>query len=179
MDPVSAIGVAGSVVGIVSLGMELARILQGQIDQIATAKDRLSQFVFEVKATALALTNLQDVLLSTRNPEDRLFNDRGYDDIKLVMDRCMIVYRNIAVLISKAGAACLANVDDFVDKKKKPDARTVLTLNFELSKADHLLWPFKYAKVEQCVADLERLKLNLILMLNVAALAKKKMATVM
>ncbi|MCJ1467519.1 hypothetical protein MMC07_006144 [Pseudocyphellaria aurata] len=178
MDPVSAIGVAGSVVGIVSLGMELARILQGQIDQIATAKDRLSQFVFEVKATALALTNLQDVLLSTRNAEDRLFSDRGYDDIKMVVDRCTIVYRNIAVLISKAGAACLANVDDFVDKIKKPDAKPVLTLNFELSKANHLLWPLKYAKVEQCVADLERLKLHLILMLNVAALAKKKMAMV-
>lgn len=171
MDPISAIGVAGSVVGIVSLGFELARVLQGQIDQISTAKDRLEQFVFEIKATALALTDLQDLLLSTRNPEDRLFNDNGYDAINLVVDRCTIVYRNVAVLISKAGAACLANVDDFVDKKRNRDAK----LEFELSKADHLLWPLRLAKVEQYVADLERLKLHLILMLNVAALAKKKM----
>lgn len=175
MDPVSAVGVVGSVVGIVSLGIELARVLQGQIDQVATAKDRLAQFVFEIKATALALTDLQDLLLSTRNPRDRLFNDKGYDDIKLFVDRCTIVYRNIAALISKAGTACLAKVDDFVNKKQNGPAKLDLSLDIELSKADHLLWPFKLAKVEQYVADLERLKLHLILMLNVAALAKKKL----
>lgn len=174
MDPISAIGVVGSVVGIVSLGIELARILQGQIDQISTAKDRLEQFVFEIKATALALTDLQDLLLSTRSPKDRLFNDNGYDKINLVVDRCTIVYRNVAVLISKAGAASLANVDDFVDNVDKKRNRDV-KLEFELSKADHLLWPFRLAKVEQYVADLERLKVHLILMLNVAALAKKKL----
>lgn len=177
MDPISAVGVAGSVVGIVSLGMELARVLQGQIDQIATAKDRLSHFVFEIKATALALTNLRDLLLSTRDLEDRLFNGRGYDVIKLVVDRCTIVYRNIAVLISKAGAASLANVDDFVEKNKHSSMKTIIPLKIELSKADHLLWPFRFAKVEQCFADLERLKLQLILMLNIAALAKKKKIT--
>ena len=183
MDPITAIGVAGSVVGIVSLGIQLGQIIQVQIDQVTGADERLVNFYLEIRDTSNALRDLGDLLVEDKhNQRGRVFKERGHRDIKTVVERCYVVFRNVAALISKAGAACLAAVDDFVEKTEK---RKTLTEGaekvkldiqpLELNKLDRVLWLFRHSKIEQYVADLDRLKVTLILMLNVASLAKRRM----
>ena len=177
-----ALGIAGSVVGIISLGIQVSMILQKQVDDVLDAPEKVSQMIIEVKATAAGLTDLQDLLLQDKisGDNDKIFSQQGKDAINFVVQRCDLVFRNIVVLIAKAGKAVLAQVDDFQRKVKKkqsvkPDPK--LRLEIELSNIEHLLWPWRLPKIEQYIADMGRLSNNLLLILAVASLAKNKKIT--
>lgn len=179
MDPVSAIA---SIVGIVGFGIQVAQILQKEIDAIQTATERVEQIVIEIRATATGLTNLQDFLLQDHEAslDDRIFNDDGRNEITHIVRRCNTVFRNITVLVAKAGNRILSSVDQFQrqveeeHKERKGIEKSDVKLEIELSNLEHLMWPWKLPKIEQYIADLDRLKLSLVLILSVANLAKTK-----
>ena len=171
-----ALGAVGSVVGIISLGIQLAQILQQQIDSVRDADHRVREIVAELDATASSLSAVQDLQLRDReNSGDRIFNETGSQAISKIIQQCDVVYRNIVVLVSKAGKEALIAVDNFQRKirKKKSGEFSVVKLEIELSNLEHLLWPWRLPKIEQYLADLERLKSTLLLLLAVADLAKK------
>ena len=173
-----ALGAAASVVGIVSLGLQLAQILQTQIDDIKDADERLVQFVTEIKGTAYCLAQLRDILQEEeKSPDDRIFGDEGHAEFVRIIEKCDMIYRNCVALVVKAGTTALAAVDDFERNIKKKDqlkADHKVTLDIEVSNVQHLMWPLRKGKVERYVADLDRLRLLLILMLSTATLAKSK-----
>ena len=173
-----ALGAVGSVVGIISLGIQIAQILQAQINTVRDADAKLLQLVWEVQATASALSNLQDLLLEDKDSDNRIFNDGGHHDINCIIRRCDYVFRNITALIAKTGKAALAKVDEFQrqiqNDTEQRNSITAAKLTIELSSLERLLWPWKLPKIEQSIADLDRLKASLILMLSVAMLAKEK-----
>ena len=173
------LGAVGSVVGIISLGIQIAQILQAQINAVRDADARLLQIVWEVQATASALSNLQDLLLEDRDdPDHRIFSDGGHHDIDCIIRRCDYVFRTITTLIAKTGKGALAKVDEFQRQIKYEAAQrnsiTATKLTIDLTNLEHLLWPWKLPKIEQSIADLDRLKASLTLMLAVAMLAKEK-----
>lgn len=179
MDPISAIA---SIVGIVGFGIQIAQILQKEIDAVQTATERVEQIVIEIRATATGLTNLQDFLLQDHEAslDDRIFNDEGRIEVAHIVRRCNTVFRNITVLVAKAGNAILSSVEQFQrqveeehNKKKGPE-ESAIKLDIELSNLEHLMWPWRLPKIEQYIADLDRLKLSLVLILSVANLAKTK-----
>ena len=102
-----ALGAVGSVVGIISLGIQIAQILQAQINTVRDADARLLQVVWEIQATASALSNLQDLLLEDKGPDNRIFSDDGHHDIDCIIRRCDHVFRNITALIAKTGKAAV------------------------------------------------------------------------
>ena len=173
-----ALGAVGSVVGVVSLGIQLAQILQQQIDSIRGADERVKEIVAELHATAASLGALQALQLrDEQSPANKIFNETGSHAISYVVQRCNFVFRNIVVLVSKAGKEALAVVDDFQRKinRRRPGAKPdAVKLEIELSNLEHLLWPWRLPKIEQYLADLERLKSSLLLLLAVADLAKNK-----
>ena len=180
MDPLSAIA---SIVGIVGFGVQIAQILQAEIDAIQTATERVEQIVIEIRATSTGLTNLQDFLIqdSEASAVDRIFNDEGCNEVAHIVRRCNTVFRNITVLVAKAGNGVLSSVDYFQrqleeehKKKKKGIEDNNVKLEVELSNLEHLMWPWRLPKIEQYIADLDRLKLSLVLILSVANLAKAK-----
>ena len=179
MDPLSAIA---SIVGIVGFGIQIAQILQKEIDAIQTATERVEQIVIEIRATATGLTNLQDFLLQDQEAsvDDRIFNDEGRVEVAHVVRRCNTVFRNITVLVAKAGNGILSSVDQFQRQLKEEHENTKglkksnVKLEIELSNLEHLMWPWRLPKIEQYIADLDRLKLSLVLILSVANLAKTK-----
>lgn len=176
MDPLSA---TASIVGIVGFGIQVAKILQKEIDAIQTATERVQQIVIEIRATATGLTNLQDFLLRDHEAcyDGRIFNDEGRNEVTHIAQRCNTVFRNVTVLVAKAGNAILSSVDQYqqqVEEKHKNRKRTKVKLEIELSNLEHLMWPWRLPKIEQYIADLDRLKLSLVLILSVANLAKSK-----
>ncbi|MCJ1385968.1 hypothetical protein MMC17_009093 [Xylographa soralifera] len=172
-----ALGAAASVVGIVSLGIQIGQILQKQIDDVRNADLRLLQMVYEIGATAASLQNLRALLLKDEeNPSERIFSHQCYQDIISILSRCNVVFRNITVLVAKSGTAVLALVDDFqrkMDNSSTQDKDLQPILNIELSSIEHLMWPWRLPKIAQYVADLDRLKQTLLLILAVNSLAKK------
>jgi hypothetical protein len=72
----------------------------------------------------------------------------------------------------------LSSVDGFLRPFKKnetlqPDTQFKLEIEFvELSASDKALWLFRRPKIEQYIADLGRLKLELMLLLLIISLAK-------
>ncbi|MCJ1395405.1 hypothetical protein MMC18_008291 [Xylographa bjoerkii] len=176
-----ALGAAASVVGIVSLGIQIGQILQKQIDDVRNADLRLLQIVYEIGATATSLQNLQALLLQDEeNPSERIFSRQCYQDIVSILNRCNVVFRNITVLVAKSGTAVLALVDDFQRKMNNSgsqDKDRQPVLDIELSSIEHLIWPWRLPKIEQYIADLDRLKQTLLLILAVNALAQKTILT--
>ena len=171
-----ALGAAAGIVGIISLGVQIAQILQKQIDDVQDADNRLLQIVNEIGATNTSLQNLHELLhRDDNNPTEHLFSQQGRNDIMIILRRCNAVFRNITVLLAKAGKSVLAIVDDFQQKAGKMKSIEVEEpiLDIELSSLEHLMWPWRFPKIEKYIADLDRLKLSLLLILSVAALAKK------
>ena len=170
---------AASVVGIVSLGIQLAQILQTQLDDIVDADERLVQLVTEIKGTAYSISQLRDFLQEEedKSPNDRILIDQGRAEFISIIKRCDIVYRNCVTLIANAGTPALAAVDDFQRNLKRKDelkADYEVILDIEVSNLQHLMYPLRKSKIERCSADLDRLRLLLILMLSTASLAKSR-----
>lgn len=170
------LAVTASIAGIVGLGIQIAQILQKQIGDVQDADDRLLQIVYEIGATTTSLQNLHELLRKDEdNPNEQLLSQQCRNDVMNILHRCNVVFRNLTVLLAKAGKSVLAVVDDFQLKtgklKSLKDKGPILEI--ELSSIEHLMWPWRLPKLEQYIADLDKLKLSLLLILSVAALAQK------
>ena len=174
-----ALGAAASVVGIISLGIQLAQILQKQIEGVRDADKRLTQIVFEIKATTACLSRLRNLLQveeEKRDYEDRILNERASQDISGLVERCHVVLRDIISLVADSGQAALAAADEWQRDLQKPirGRKASAELKVKLSSLEHLQVPWKMPKIEQCIADLDRLKSSILFLLAVAELGEKK-----
>lgn len=177
-EPLSIIA---SAVGIVGFGIQVAQILQKQAEETKGAKDQVEQIVVEIRATTKGLDNLKQFLIEDGNDcHNATFNEEGRLEVSYIIRHCNTVFRNITVLVAKAGNGVLSQVDLFQrrmeDEHKKlgDNEESNVKLEIELSNLDHLLWPWRLPKIQQYLADMDRLKLSLVLILSVANLAKTK-----
>ena len=170
-----ALGTAASIVGIVSLGLQLYQIVQVQLDDVRHADESLFQLVEQIRGTAHSLSQLREIILSDEeSPSDRILGDEGYKELARIVSRCEVVYRNIVVLVAKAGRTALAAVDDFQRNLKKDPANQMRTLDIEVSAFEHLMFPLRKSRITKLTTDLDSLRLQLILMLCTANLGKSR-----
>ena len=148
-----AVGAAASVVGIVAFGVQLCQILQIQLDDVRDADESLTQLVEEIKGTTYSITELRKLLQKDEEPSpNRIFSDEGYAELTRIIERCEIVFRNIVALVAKAGREALVAVDDFqrtLNRKDTGKAEKQVTLDIEVSKSEHLLYPFRKARIQK------------------------------
>ncbi|KAL2678668.1 hypothetical protein Neosp_009419 [[Neocosmospora] mangrovei] len=97
-----AIGVAGSIVGIVAFGLQLGVTLQTHIEAAVEASDRLQEITFEINSTAGVLSQLQVIMKKDCDAAAPIFNNDGVQDIKRLSDRCKRIYGVIIILLNEA-----------------------------------------------------------------------------
>jgi len=178
VDPIS---VAGTAIGAISLGIQITLILQTQIDQLRNADERLVQIVFEIRATAAGLANLQEVLdYEKKHSGRKTIRDTDHSDIKSIISRCNHIFRKIVVLIAKPGKeAALARVDEFqrrIDKQRKGRRMEEPTLDIELSSMEHLVMFWRLPNLEKYRADLNGLTLTLLFLLTTITLRRRRIS---
>jgi hypothetical protein len=176
-----ALGAVGSIVGVVSLGVQISQILQKQIDEVKNADEKIAKFAIELRGASSSVEQLARILVDDgRAPRsDKLLNSNGRDALALSIQACNKVFRAITVLIAKSGEQVLAAVETFQEKVKKQHAnapesivRIDIPLQVELSSIEHLKWPWRMRTMEGLSLDLEKLKSDLILQISVVTLAR-------
>ncbi|KAL8907497.1 MAG: hypothetical protein Q9171_005839 [Xanthocarpia ochracea] len=179
-NPLSAVA---SIVGVVGFAGQLARILQKEIDDISTARERVQQIVIEIRATSTGFNNLKKLLLEdAENANNQIFSSEARHEIDHHLRHCNTIFRNITVLVAKAGSGVLSQVDRY--QRRMEEAQKLLrhkqcdhidiNLDIELSNLEHLRWPWRLPKLQQYLADMDRLKLSLVLIVSVASLARTR-----
>ncbi|WAO91654.1 Hypothetical protein NCS54_00913400 [Fusarium falciforme] len=97
-----AIGIAGSVVGIVAFGLQLGVTLQTHIEAAVEASDWLQEIAFEINFTAAVLSQLQGIMKKDCDAAAPIFSIDGVRDIKRLSDRCKRIYDVIIILLNEA-----------------------------------------------------------------------------
>jgi hypothetical protein len=163
MDPITAIGMAGSAVGIAGFGLQIATVLQTYIEASLEADDRIREIANDINATASALQRLQAVIDEDEKlVEGRVFNVEGLKSVTRISLQCDVVFKRTVELLNKAGrpGAELSNSERAKDLK--------------LQTLDHLKWPWLEPKILRCRQELERLLLKILLILQISSLAHQQ-----
>lgn len=105
-----ALGAAGSIVGIVAFGLQLATILQTYVEAALEAEERLRDIAFDINSTASALKQLQDIIDADQvdgalRKSPRVFKDEGLKEIEAMAGQCGKVYGIIVMLVTEAGTS--------------------------------------------------------------------------
>ena len=175
-----------SISGICGLGTHLPQLLRNHVGGVDNIDARLSQIISELEATAKALTTLSQILEEDkRDIKDQILSSRGWKEVDVLVNRSNIAFRDVVVLIAEATGprAPLIAVEEYVSKAMEIDSeekeleKAKHTLEIELISAEHLLWHWRLAKFEKHSAELDQIKLRLLLVLAVVDLAKKKKIT--
>ena len=174
MDPLSVIA---GVAGIVSLGIQLSEILQKHIKSVKAAPERIQQIVIEIQATAHGIQDLSEFLEKDRLRKSRVISPTGERDFLTVIQRCDTIFRKVTTLVTKAGRSTIEAVDDFQRRVNKAAlaknaTKKSPTLRIELTNLERLVWRWKVPEIDQCIFDLDKLKLSLQFRLTVAILGE-------
>lgn len=177
---------AASVVGIVSFGLGLAKSLQTFIETVIEAEETIVLIVAEVHATASTLQRLQDFIeqdkaASEEQHRTTVFNDTGLKEIGACASQCQKIYVQIIILIEKAS---MQNGEDGGKDKgtqasaaDDPDAPAVRLAVFSKNVTKlgrKMRWPWLEPRIKRCQEHLGRLKVSLMLSLQVFLIAESR-----
>ncbi|KAF5011713.1 hypothetical protein FDECE_2173 [Fusarium decemcellulare] len=167
-----ALGAAGSIVGIVAFGLQLAVTLQTYVEAVAEANDRLREVAFDVNSTAAMLKQLQGLIEEDRDADTPLFNVNGVRDVERLSKKCNKIYGGIVILLNKAsedgdkGQIKMETTADAI-----PDA-SIKAIN--LSFRRKMAWSWLEPRINRCQQELRQVKLDLLLQVQVITLAQFK-----
>lgn len=165
MDPVTALGAAGSIIGIAGFGLQIAVTLQTYTEAALEADDRIRDIANDISATASALQQLQAVIAhDDKLPQGKIFTVEGLKVLNKVASQCDAVFTRIVQLLNKAG------------QPRGQLSNSEVAKDLRLSSLDHLKWPWLEPKIKRCRKELERLLLKLLLMLQISNLASQQTA---
>ena len=90
-----ALGAAGSIVGIVAFGLQLATTLQTYVEAATEAGKRLRDIAFDINSPASALKQLQNIIDadqvdSTLRKSSKDFKDEGLKEIEFIAMQCTV-----------------------------------------------------------------------------------------
>lgn len=105
MDPVSALGAAGSVVGIAGFGIQLSAAIYQFYSQIDDAKESLQAALDGIDSTALALNRIYDFLLIEEENIRKgkgllLFSTTAILGVKDTAHKCLAIFSRIEATIT-------------------------------------------------------------------------------
>ncbi|KAM0426058.1 hypothetical protein ACHAPT_008689 [Fusarium lateritium] len=170
---------AGLAIGVVGLGLQLATTLQTYVEGVAGAEDRLRELSFDVASTASTLKQLEDMLdadkavVENTNSDQTvdsvtIFTDQGRRDIYSLSRRCEKVYQGIVRVILNVSAPPSARSKAIAANVGISDLTATRLMQFGRS----LKWPWVEPRVKACQEELRWLKMDLLLHLQVATVAR-------
>lgn len=100
MDPITALGAAGSVIGIAGFALQLYQTISKFYTQFTSISEGLGAFLEELGSTASALNHIIDLLQTEkqheRNGKGRLlFSDSALHTIRETADKCLLTFWRI------------------------------------------------------------------------------------
>ena len=183
MDPASALGAAGSIVGIAGFGLQLSNVLYQYISQAKSANYSLRAILEGINATTGAMNQVHGLIDDEKESIEGggkpiLFSYKALGDVKKTADQCLILFWRIEATITKTDdSKCLEkklerelhifneNINAKTDSRlRKLDSVLVL------SKLECLRWPFIAPKLDDYNQQLQRLQMNLILIFQVVSI---------
>jgi hypothetical protein len=188
MDPLSALGAAGSVVGVASFGVQLAQVLYQFTSQALSAKQSLQSILGGIHATTCALNQVHGILAEECENLERkgraiLFSAKAIDDVKGAADKCLLIFWRIeATITSKSGSKLeeelikrLNAFNQELGTKKGPSPIRVDSALISLTTWGRLRWPLIAPKLDSYNSQLQLLQMNLVLMFSVVSLHAHRM----
>jgi len=183
MDPITILGAAGSVIGIASFGLQLAKFLNGFIGEYSSANQSYYEILDGIYATSDALEQVRGFLEDEKKNFDsegklKLFSIEALATIETTANKCLKIFWRIeASVLNKSSSdleekisKSLALFHEELRVKKQPP---VLKLDPEckLSRRQRFKWSFSTSdKLEKYNRQLERLQTTLILMFQVISI---------
>jgi len=188
MDPISALGVAGSVVGIASFGIQLSQVLYRFTSQAVSATQSLNSILSGIHATTCALNQVHGILAEDIENLERtgraiFFSAKAVEDVKGTADKCLILFWRIeATITNKTGSNFEDELiqrlsgfnSDVLGKKDCAPINVDATLT-ALSRWKQLRWPYIAPKLDDYNNQLLRLQMNLVLMFTVISLGAHRL----
>lgn len=177
---------AASVIGVVSFGLGLAKSLQAFIDSVIEADETITLIVAEVNATASTLKRLQDFIdqdkaASEQEHRATVFNSTGIREIGVCALQCQKIYVQIIILIERASMQ--AGEDEskdtgtqisVADELGKPTVRLEAFSKNVTKLGRKMRWPWLEPRIKRCQEHLGRLKVTLMLSLQVFLIAESR-----
>ncbi|KAI1326683.1 hypothetical protein F5Y16DRAFT_374377, partial [Xylariaceae sp. FL0255] len=187
MDPITAIGVAGSAVGIAGFGIQLCQVLGQYLSQVWSAQENLEAIVHEIDSTTSALEELYQLLsqevdnLRLGGPL-RYFSAASLIKVKATADRCLVVFWRVEATISgtELEGELVKKLDDFNEKLAFHTPETPIRIETELT-SDHLglldkiKWASKASKLDKYCKQLQRHQASLTLLLHIVSIAQQRL----
>ena len=108
MDPITALGAAGSVVGIADIAFKLAKSISKAYTEIASTEVVLQTIVDEVESMGAALSQISDLVhAEEQNVKDglgfKLFTKTALFDVRKTAEKCLVVFWRIeGTILEKA-----------------------------------------------------------------------------
>lgn len=174
---------AGSILRIVTTGVQLGTTLQTYMELAREAEHELHDIAFDVNATATALKQLHAIIDTDRDQSDStvaVFKDDGVREVEMLALKCHTIYNNVTVLIQRAGHSGSAGADSGGGSYSRsvpaadgvaldPMSPRPLTLIAKLQ------WPWLRPQILRCCQQLNWLKVSLLFTLQIASIAHWQM----
>lgn len=184
MDPITALGAAGSVVGIASFGLQLGQVLYQFVSQVRGAKKELSGVLDGIHSTASALNRIHELLkdeceyLQQGNQRTILFSPEALNDVKGAADKCLVIFWRIEGTIcnncdSKFESELVRKLTAFnqeINSNNRSPIETNVTVDSLTSVWARFRWPRIAPRLKYYHDELQGHKLSLVLMFNIISL---------
>ncbi|KAI0904834.1 hypothetical protein F4823DRAFT_169354 [Ustulina deusta] len=190
MDPVTALGAAGSVVGIAGFGIQLSQILHKYLSQIWFAQESLEAVVEEIWLTTTALEEIyiflkQEVVNINRGQPLYLFTENSLEKVKVTADKCLVIFWRVEATISgnwpeRIEEQLIKRLIEFNNKLDQYTPDSPIKIESELTSdplglRDKLRWPSKASKLDKYCKQLQRYQDSLVLLLQVVSLGQQRL----
>ncbi|KAI1740915.1 hypothetical protein F4680DRAFT_458473 [Xylaria scruposa] len=190
MDPVTALGAAGSVVGIIGFGLQLSQILYNYLSQVWSAQERLEAVVDEIELTTSALEEIYvflqlEVANIGRGQPLYLFSGNSLEKIRAIANRCLVIFWRVEATISgnlttEVDNRLLEKLLEFDNKLKHytPGSNVEIELELTLdplSLREKFRWPSKAPKLDKYCKQLQRYQDSLVLLLQIVSLGQQRL----
>lgn len=189
MDPISAFGATGSVVGIATFGLQLSNALYQYFDNYRSAQEGLQDIADGVSSTTYALEKIHEYLKAEELNQRQgrgllLFSNRALLGLKETADKCLLVFWRIEATIASKNhrgfeeelVARLEQFNEDVRNDRDPcrfsAANSVSDL--KLGFRGRLRWSFILPKLDGFNKQLQHYQLSLTLMCSVVCLGSQR-----
>lgn len=111
MDPITALGAAGSVVGIADVAFQLVKSVSKAYTEIASAEVVLRTITDEVDSMGTALSQISNLVhVEEQNVKDglglKLFTETALSDVRKTAEKCLVIFWRIeGTILDKAGTS--------------------------------------------------------------------------
>ena len=174
-----ALGITGSIVGIVAFGLKFVTTVQTYAEAVGDTNDNLRAIILDVSSTSSTLKQIHEFIVQDRDAADKVTvenggvsvvpSDAGLQDVMHLASQCKQVYIAIVKLTAKETGAPVGIDGDVSLDDMNLDSLNVSTLR-------KLKWPLKELRVRKIRDELRWLKVSLLLNLRVMELARSKMS---